>query len=167
MSSLLNTGWHHIHTVMKGYVLFMHTVQYVYVNTAVLFRSINIQVLQRALCNLERLVTFRFLPHFLPPSPFSLPFFGSFHLSLLPSVTSFGCTVFILCFFSMPSAFLPLLILFFFCSFCPLACHRLDLCSKDNHRMMNMRPPSVCAPSSLLVKAICSFRDGRYVFLSL
>lgn len=43
-----------------------HMVQYV--KTVVRFTLINIPVLQRAICNLERLVTFRFLP----PCPISL-----------------------------------------------------------------------------------------------
>lgn len=77
------------------------------------FTSINIPVLQRALCNLERLVTFWFQLHFLPPSPVSLM------LLLFPSVLpSLG--VFSLCNFTQFSSCLSFLIKHFFMSLtCP------------------------------------------------
>lgn len=52
------------------------------------FTSINIAVLQKVLCNLERLVTFWFQPYFLPLSPVSLLFCCSSHLSFSLFVSS-------------------------------------------------------------------------------
>lgn len=116
------------------------------------FISINIPVLQKVLCNLERLVTFWFQPYFLPLSSVSLLFFCSSHLLFSPSVSSslLFLTIFFISFFRACPRFFSMLLYYSSSGlFSLFSCFFSDFGLWNDNSSVVTRPPSPL-PQSLL-----------------